>query len=510
MRHSMKVRHQPRESNRDPLIAVAIALGAIHLIIVVVVAASRLAYPFELDWFEGALLEQTLRVLSGQSIYVAPSVTYVPLVYPPLFNYAAAAMAVVVGPGFAALRSVSVLAAAATLVMVGAYVTRETGRRLAGFFAAALYAAGQHLAESWLDVGRSDSLFLSLIVAGAFVHRGRSQGRIAPIAAGALWALAFLCKQSAPVVLAPLLVWLMVREGPRGRIAVGTFAALSAIGWWAIDASSSGWFRYYALSVPRKFSIDLTLAARFLIEMAPLLPAVALAVAGTWRRFRERSGTVGFHVAFVLGLILSSWQLRLYPGAGGNVLLAAVLGAALAAGLGFGWLAQRQSMPARIRLAAGLALCVQLALLLRNPLAEIPRNEDRLAGESLVRRLTQSAGPVYVSSHPYLARRATSRTNVHIAPLMDMVRMPRDSIQDGLWRELGDSLRARAWSVLVLDQRDWLIEEAHAAGYREVARIFPEPDAFWPVTGYRTRPEWVLAPEERVEPDTTPDSSASR
>lgn len=510
MPQSPRARHQPQDSHRDPLLAVALALGAIHLVCVIVIAASRLTYPFELDWFEGALLEQTLRVLAGQPIYVAPSVAYVPLVYPPLFNYAAAAMAAVIGPGFAALRTVSALAAAATLVMVGVYVNRETGRRSAGLLAAATYAAGQHLAESWIDIGRSDSLFLSFIVAGAFVYRGQAPGRIAAVAAGTLWALAFLCKQSAPVVLSPLLVWLAVREGARGWIAIVTFVALSAIGGFSLDAASGGWFRYYTFIVPRKFSIDPALAVRFLIEMSPLIPGVALGVAGTWTRFRSRSNSVGFHVTFVLGLVLSGWQLRLYPGAGGNVLLSSVLGAALAAGLGFGWLATRPSMSARARMAIGLAMCAQLTLLLHNPLSEVPRSQDRLAGEDFVRRLKQSAGPIYVSSHPYLARRATERTHVHIAPLMDLVRMPRDSIQDGLWREMGDSLRARAWSVLVLDQRDWLTDEAHAAGYREVARVFPDPGAFWPVTGYRTRPEWVLAPEERLNPAAAPDSQIIR
>jgi len=110
---------------------------------------------------------------------------------------------------------------------------------------------------------------------------------------------------------------------------------------------------------------------------------------------------------------------------------------------------------------------------------------------------------VFVSYHPYLARRAGKPTNVHIVPLMDMVRMPRDSIQDGLWQAMKDSLRTRAWDVLVLDQRDWLIEEAQAAGYREIAGVFADPDVFWPVTGYQTRPEWVFAPEERREADTT-------
>ena len=139
---------------------------------------------------------------------------------------------------------------------------------------------------------------------------------------------------------------------------------------------------------------------------------------------------------------------------------------------------------------------------MRNPLPDIPRREDRAAGEDLVRRLASSEATAFVSYHPYLARLAGKPTNVHIVPLLDMVRMPRDSIQDGLWQEMKDSLRTRAWDVLVLDQRDWLIEEARAAGYREVAGVFADPEVFWPVTGYHTRPEWIFAPEERLDADT--------
>jgi len=473
---------------------VAVVLGALHLAIVVVIASLRLAYPFELDWFEGPLLEQTLRVREGLPLYVAPSVSYVPLVYPPLFNYAAAAMMALVGPGFAALRAVSALAAAATLVMIGIFVARETGRRSAGLLAAALYAAGQHLAESWLDIGRSDSLFLALLIAGVFVFRMRTQGLAAPFAAGVLWALAFLTKQSAPVVLTPLLLWLVVRERMRGWVAVATFAALSAVAALWIDAASGGWFRYYSFTLPRKFHADLALSGRFFVEMAPLIPALAVGAVGAWARFRTRAADVGSNVALVLGLAFSSWQLRIYPGAGENVLLAATLGVAIAAGLGYGWIAALAPAWRLGRIAATLALCAQFLVLLRNPLSEVPRPEDRSAGEALVRRLESSPGSVFVSSHPYLARRAGKQPNVHIAPLMDMARMPRDSIQAGLWQAIRDSLQTRAWSVLVLDQRDWLIEEARAAGYQEIALVF-EGDEFWPVTGYRTRPEWVFAPE---------------
>ncbi|HEV7502252.1 MAG TPA: hypothetical protein VGQ33_19690, partial [Vicinamibacteria bacterium] len=39
------------------------ALAAYHIVVVVLVALARMRYPFELEWNEGASLEQMLRLL---------------------------------------------------------------------------------------------------------------------------------------------------------------------------------------------------------------------------------------------------------------------------------------------------------------------------------------------------------------------------------------------------------------------------------------------------------------
>jgi hypothetical protein len=54
-----------------------------------------------------------------------------------------------------------------------------------------------------------------------------------------------------------------------------------------------------------------------------------------------------------------------------------------------------------------------------------------------------------------------------------------------------DSLRAGTWPLLVLDNRDWLIPEARSAGYRRFGSVARTGDVLWPVTGMRTRPQWV-------------------
>lgn len=64
----------------------------------------RIGYPYELKWMEGAIVDETARVLSGQLSYHAPDLDHVPFLYMPLYYWAAAAVAAVVGQGYFALR----------------------------------------------------------------------------------------------------------------------------------------------------------------------------------------------------------------------------------------------------------------------------------------------------------------------------------------------------------------------------------------------------------------------
>jgi hypothetical protein len=487
-----------RRPSPEFLGVLAIVLGVAHLAVVAFVAAARLGHPFELDWLEGAVLEQVFRVRAGQPLYVAPTLDYVPLNYPPLFYWASAAASWLVGPSFAAMRLVSVLSAACVLVLAGWLVARETGRRAAGWLTAGLIAAGHHLAEGWLDIGRGDSLHLALLLGGVCAYRFGAPHLGPAVLAGVLWGLAFLTKQSTPVALVFVFAWILFREFRRGLTAIVVFAVFASVAWLALDAAHGGWFRYYAFDVPRKFPLDPALAARFMVEMSRLAPAALLGLFGAWSHSRSHARDLGFLAALVTGFVVSGWHLRTYAGAGENVLLISILGVAIGGGLGWAWLTSAESF-ARWRLGATVLLCIQFGVLFRNPLPEFPTAADRAAGENLVRRIAQPEGRVYVSSHPFLLRRAGKPTNAHIAPLMDVVRMRHAPFETELWQTVKDSLQAHAWSVLVLDGRDWLLEEAEEAGYRRVARVFDREDVFWPVTGYRTRPEWVLAPPERIE-----------
>src|SRR5262245_36932728 len=118
----------PGAAGPDALLALALALAGAYLLMFLIVAVARLSYPFELEWLEGLVLEHVRRILTGHSIYAAPTLEFVPLNYTPFYYYVSAAAALVVGPSFVPLRLVSLCAALAVLALAALLVRRETGR----------------------------------------------------------------------------------------------------------------------------------------------------------------------------------------------------------------------------------------------------------------------------------------------------------------------------------------------------------------------------------------------
>ena len=114
------------------------ALGALGWVV-----ARRIAYPYDLEWMEGGMLCHALRLLQGQSIYVPPSVDFIPHLYTPLYPMLLAALGKLTGDvGYLSARAVSVTAFAAALLLAGAWAYREGGSRAAALCAFRKAATG--------------------------------------------------------------------------------------------------------------------------------------------------------------------------------------------------------------------------------------------------------------------------------------------------------------------------------------------------------------------------------
>jgi 4-amino-4-deoxy-L-arabinose transferase-like glycosyltransferase len=107
---------------RLALFSIAVAYLVIYLWIVY----NRIRYPFDLEWIEGAMVIQVQRLISGQGMFVAPSINYIPFYYTPLYFYFSALAALVFGIGLFPLRLVSFLASLVAFTMIFLIVRDET------------------------------------------------------------------------------------------------------------------------------------------------------------------------------------------------------------------------------------------------------------------------------------------------------------------------------------------------------------------------------------------------
>jgi 4-amino-4-deoxy-L-arabinose transferase-like glycosyltransferase len=472
-------------------------LGALQLLLMAGVVLARIGYPFELEWMEGAMVDHVQRVLRGQPLYVRPSVDFVSYNYPPLYYWASAGVAKLTGAGFLPLRLVSFASALACLALLFLIARRETGRAFAGFLAAALFAATFKAGGAWFDIARVDMMALALLLAAVYLLR-HGKGWLAAAGAGTLLALASLTKQLMLAAALPLLAYVVAVRRPHAWLAPVVLAAISVPATWLLNAASGGWYAYYVFGLPRKLPWAWHTAADFWVrDVAGALgigcALVVFHVLLEWRRgSRERPA---FYGALLVGLVGISWAARLPVGGFNNVLIPAYAGLALAFGL---------AVPALLDWARALgreaggpllrflyvACLLQLVVLLYDPVTLVPSPGSEQTGRRLLDHLRRVPGEVLVAYHGYLPELAGKTTHAHWMALGDVVRFDAAGQGGRLAAELEAALARRRFAVVVLDNSKWWADlvEKH---YVERGRVFEPGEEFWPVTGMRTRPEYV-------------------
>jgi hypothetical protein len=479
------------ESALRALRALALAASAGFGALYVAVAVSRMRYPFELEWMEGGMLDHVGRVLRGLPIYARPSLDFVSYLYPPLYYVAAAGVSWLLGPGFFPLRLLSFASSIAVASLLFGMARRETGDLVAAVAAAGLYVALFDRSGGWFDLARLDSFYMALLLAGAAVLQ-RAATSPAAAAAGIPFAAAFLTKQSALVVFAPVAVWAVLADRRRGAwfaaMAVGAAGAAVLL----LQLETQGWFGYYCFTLPAHHPrVPGGALAFWTSDMAPLAPACLLAAAGVWLVSRRPGGAGRFFVpSLAAGLLASSWSVRSMVGAETNNLLPAFAAIALLAAIGAHAAARRGPAPGAV---AWLAIVVQLALLVYAPGHDIPTRADRAAGERLVARLAALPGEVFVPHHGYLAVLAGKRSFAHTLAIDNVLLDDPGPVREELAREMTRALAEHRFSAVLLES-DGRYAKTILRDYEVEERLFADPSVFWPVTGGRLRPEFLCVP----------------
>jgi len=487
-----------------------VAAAWLFVLSFIVLSMKRISYPFQLEWMEGGSLEHVHRLLERQPIYGPPDLEFTPFIYTPLFYYLGAVNASWLGEHLFALRIISFIASLGTLLCLFLIVRRETGDVFSGSLAAGLYAATFHLCEGWFDLARTDSLFLCLVLWASYLLRFGTSFVMRTMA-GFLIFLSFFSKQVGLLACIPFLCHETLRFPKRTWGAwVGLGGSLLVSTLW-MNFQTDGWYVYYCWELPRQHRWAWHMLFHFLTKdtLIPLTVAAGMALFHLSRVLNRPWRDPGWHaVCLAVGLILAALTSRLHSGGYVNVLMPAYAGIALLFGL-----AESNLKPVHIssqgpekglhRMLFVVLCMTQFLSLVYWPGAYLPSKEDRSAGRYVQAVIKDVEGETFCPGSGYLASRAGKASSVHPMALWDVLRgdVSRQA-GDELVDRLKEALQTERYTAVLL-QTNWLedplltllFREDLERHYKTRSRLFLDPEVFWPVAGWKTRPEVLYEPE---------------
>ncbi len=194
------------------------------------ISSARFTYKFELEWMEGSIVEHARIIANGGNIFCAPSLNFTPFIYSPLYYTVCAPLLGFFENGLSAMRLVSIISFSITIALIYNWVSRETGSLYCAIFSAAFYSACFELCGAWFDIARVDSLALLLIMLFFYLVRF-ADFKYYQFAAGLIFTLACLCKQSNVIAAAPFFIYAAFTDFKKyfPLIAVSSISSAAAV-----------------------------------------------------------------------------------------------------------------------------------------------------------------------------------------------------------------------------------------------------------------------------------------
>ncbi|MDY6861446.1 MAG: glycosyltransferase family 39 protein, partial [Thermodesulfobacteriota bacterium] len=302
-----------------------LSIALLYLFTYVFIVYNRIHYPYELEWMEGGSVDHVRRILSGDRLYVSPSLSFTPFIYTPLYFYISALVSLIFDIGFFPLRFVSLLSSLGCFIIIFLFVKRETGNMLCGVLSSCLLAATFRISGAWFDIARVDSLFLLFLLSGIYIIRfGHSMGTA--ITAGILMFLSFFTKQTALLISLPLMVYFFYENRRTSIIFIGTFISLVVISTLVFNWLHEGWYNYYIFDLPKQHSINKSKILTFWIVdiIKPLSIAFLMSFFTILFQFtKSKNNDFIFYLMLSIGMIGASWLSILHSGGYNNVLFPA-------------------------------------------------------------------------------------------------------------------------------------------------------------------------------------------
>jgi 4-amino-4-deoxy-L-arabinose transferase-like glycosyltransferase len=236
---------------------------------------SVVTYPYPVDYGEGPLLDQAVRLARSENIYdrdltAAP---YTVANYPPLYVLAQTPWVRIFGPALWYGRLLSWLCVVASALLIALILQALAGEWLASIAGGACLLVMPYAAY-WAPLFRTDSLALALSLAALYVLVRTPPKRWALLTSAVLLTAAVYTRQTY-VLAAPLaaFAWLVAQEGNRRRgttlaaLVVGTGGSVLCI----VNLATDGGFLFHTFTANvNAYRVDRLV--RYLRELAFLLP----------------------------------------------------------------------------------------------------------------------------------------------------------------------------------------------------------------------------------------------
>lgn len=471
----------------------------------VATVARRIGYPYELQFFEGSTVEVSARVTAGLPLYGPPTTDFTPWPYPPLYFVVTGELAKLTGLSLPTLRVVSFAASLVSLVLLLLIVRRASGSTVAGIVSAGLFAGTYRVTDAWFDAARVDSLFLALVLAAVYAGLSARTWR-GGVGLGLLLGLAFLTKQNALVVAAPMLVYLCWRRRPVGAAATAVLASITVGSLVIGDLLTDGWYSPYVLWQLLGHGTVLSwLAAFWVVDLVLPFGLILLALAWwSWSRQQRPRRPVPEPTAYLLassvGLVIASLAGRLHDGGYVNVAIPAHAAMALLLGLVTATVVHHHSTTAATVLGATAVITAQLFVMAAWHPQVVPTEKDRIEGDRFVAAVRTLPGEVLIPSHPYYLRLADLPTHASAIAIGDLMATRPGRARDAMDAQLPWPLDGVDAVLLDAPSDANIFGTALQRDFTLVTDSFIAPGAFRPVTDVATAPSWLYIRTSELSP----------
>lgn len=514
-----------------------LALAILFIVVYLGLTLFRIPYPFELEWMEGGSVDHVRRILAGEKLYVSPSLEFIPFIYPPLYYYVSAFASIFLGIGFVPLRFVSFIASLGCFFVIFQFVKRETGSKFVAILASSLFAATFHISGAWFDLARVDSLFLFFLLLGLYFVRFKTSPK-SYILAGVFLGLAFLTKQVALVICVPILVYCILLNWRSSLFVIGTLGTIMVASTVVLNYIHDGWYNYYIFNLPSQHPIVMSMLIKFWTKdlIGPLAIAcmmsmfyilarllnltkekhlsssyrsVALADASQRGIGAHNVDLTGlFYCLVAVGMMGGTWLSRLHSGGYMNVLFPAYAFICILFGLAIHMILKliHEVGTAEwkfMEIFVYLVCIMQFAGLAYNPLGQIPTQKDLEAGRKFVKTMAQMNGEIFVPFNGYLPTLAGKSSHAHAMAVSDILRGNGGEVRARLTHEIRQAIREKRFAAVILNEPlfVWFLKDIFPQLKKDIEEnyvrqglLFDSDSVFWPVTGARTRPEFIYVP----------------